>query len=66
MLQLQQAPFTLITTLAECRPQHVGMTASEASTEQLAQRVVLQAGNLLESGCYTTIILRELRVNQNA
>nr|UKE83975.1 hypothetical protein KXZ65_00180 [Pectobacterium sp. PL152] len=29
------------------------MAASEVSTEQLAQRVVLQAANLLESGCYT-------------
>lgn len=52
VLQLQQAPFTSLQHWQNVA-RSMGMTASEASTEQLAQRVVLQAGNLLESGCYT-------------
>ncbi|MBJ8390569.1 DEAD/DEAH box helicase [Citrobacter cronae] len=52
VLQLQQAPLTSLQHWQNVA-RSMGMTVSEASTEQLAQRVVLQAGNLLESGCYT-------------
>ncbi|MGJ0625910.1 DEAD/DEAH box helicase [Xenorhabdus bovienii] len=52
VLQLQEAPFTSLQHWQDVALS-MGVPSNESSVEKLALRVVLQAANLLESGCYT-------------
>lgn len=52
VVQLQEAPLTSLHHWQSVASS-MNMAFDELSAEKLAQRVILQAANLLESGCYT-------------